>query len=368
LAGRPRAREIDCVRPVEIPDKFPNVDTKGGAATIALVQHDPAARRAEGGALSTAPIRIGVSTCLLGERVRFDGGHKRDAFLVETFGRFVEWVPVCPEVEMGLPVPRDTLRLVRDEDGGLRLVMPKTGADYTIRMRRYAAVRCAALRREDLCGYVLKKNSPSCGLERVKVYTEKGTPSAAGRGLFAETLLRAFPHLPIEEEGRLSDPRLRENFIERVFAYRRLRSLFSARWRLGDLVAFHTTHKLQLLAHLPAGYERLGRLVARAKGMPRERLRGDYESGFMETLAILATPRRHSNVLHHIVGYFRKQLDRASRKETLDLIDDYRRGLVPLVVPLTIVRHHVTRLNVSYLRGQHYLDPHPKELMLRNHV
>jgi len=324
--------------------------------------------RVDDGAPPNPPIRIGVSTCLLGARVRFDGGHKRDAFLVETFGRFVQWVPVCPEVEMGLPVPRDTLRLVRDGGGDIRLVMPKTGADYSARMRKYAAARCAALRREDLCGYVLKKNSPSCGLERVKVYTEKGMPSVAGRGVFADALLRAFPHLPIEEEGRLCDPRLRENFVERVFAYRRLRSLFSGRWSLGDLVAFHTAHKLQLLAHAPAGYERLGRLVARAKGVPREQLRSDYESAFMETLAVLATPRRHTNVLHHIVGFFKERLDRASRQELLEMIDDYRRGLVPLVVPLTIVRHHVARLDVSYLRGQVYLDPHPKELMLRNHV
>jgi uncharacterized protein YbgA (DUF1722 family)/uncharacterized protein YbbK (DUF523 family) len=314
------------------------------------------------------PIRIGVSACLLGERVRYDGGHKRDAFLVETFGRFVEWVPVCPEVEMGLPVPRETLRLVRHTGGDLHLVMPKTGADYMARMRTYAARRLAALRRDDLCGYVLKKSSPSCGLERVKVYTERGLPSAPGRGVFADALLGAFPHLPIEEEGRLSDPRLRENFVERVFAYRRLRSLFSGRWTLRDLVAFHTTHKLQLLAHAPRGYERLGRLVARGKGQPREALRTEYEAGFMDTLAVLATPRRHTNVLQHIVGFFKDGLDRPSRHEVLELIDDYRRGLVPLVVPLTLMRHHVARLDIAYLRGQRYLDPHPKELMLRNHV
>ncbi len=335
------------------------------------MQRDLAERRGEAVARSPSPIRIGVSACLLGARVRFDGGHKRDAFLVDTFGRFVEWVPVCPEVEMGLPVPRDTLRLVRDQDGGVRLVAPKTGADHTARMRKFAAARCAALRREDLCGYVLKKNSPSCGLERVKVYSEHttgGVPSAAGRGVFAAALLRAFPHLPIEEEGRLSDPRLRENFVERVFAYRRLRSAFAGRWALRDLVAFHTTHKLQLLAHAPRAYERLGRLVARAKAVPREELRTDYEAGFMDALAVLATVRRHTNVLHHIVGFFKNGLDRASRQEVLGLIDDYRRGLVPLVVPLTIVRHHVARLGIAYLRDQCYLDPHPKELMLRNHV
>jgi uncharacterized protein YbgA (DUF1722 family) len=235
-------------------------------------------------------------------------------------------------------------------------------------MRRYAAARCAALAREELCGYVLKKSSPSCGLERVKVYTEAGMPSASGRGLFAAALLQAFPRLPVEEEGRLSDSRLRENFIERVFAYRRLRSLFAGRWRLGDLVAFHTAHKLQLLAHSPKGYEALGRLVARAKGIARAELRADYSAGFMDSLAILATPRRHVNVLQHMIGFFSERLDRAGRQELVGLVEDYRRGLVPLVVPLTLIRHHARSLDVPYLLGQVYLDPHPKELMLRNHV
>jgi uncharacterized protein YbgA (DUF1722 family)/uncharacterized protein YbbK (DUF523 family) len=319
-------------------------------------------------ALNHAPIRIGVSTCLLGQRVRFDGGHKRDAFLVETFGQFVEWVPVCPEVEMGLSIPRETLRLVH-EAKGTRLVMPKTGADYTEAMSRFAAARVAALVKEDLCGYVLKKDSPSCGMERVKVYSPRGgAPSKTGRGLFAETLLAVFPHLPVEEEGRLCDPRLRENFVERVFAYRRLRSLFASRWTIRDLITFHTAHKFQLLAHSPKAYERLGRLVARAKRLPRQEVRARYEAEFMEALKVLATPSRNVNVLLHIVGFFKDQLDRASRHELLSLIEAYRRQLVPLVVPLTLVRHHVSRHEVSYLPGQVYLDPHPKELMLRNHV
>jgi uncharacterized protein YbgA (DUF1722 family)/uncharacterized protein YbbK (DUF523 family) len=316
----------------------------------------------------TDPIRIGISTCLLGQNVRYDGGHKRDAFLVETFGRFVEWVPVCPEVETGLGTPRESMRLVKD-DGDVRLVTTKTRVDHTDSMRRFAARRVAVLGRLDLCGYVLKKDSPSCGMERVKIYgAEGGMPAKSGRGLYAQALLDAYPLLPVEEEGRLNDPVLRESFVERVFAYRRLRSLFGGRWTLGTLVAFHAAHKLQLLAHSPAAYQALGRLVAGAKHVERRELRARYEEGFMRGLAVRATPARQVNVLQHVVGYFKRDLDDASRHELLSLIDDYRSGIVPLVVPLTLVRHHVRRFDVAYLIGQTYLDPHPKELMLRNHV
>jgi len=317
-------------------------------------------------AASTDPIPIGVSTCLLGEHVRFDGGHKRDPFLVETFGRYVKWVPVCPEVEAGLGVPRESMHL-RHVDGQVRLVTTKTGIDHTDTMRRYAARRVAALAAHDLCGYVLKKNSPSCGMERVKIYGRSG-PVASGRGLFATALLEAFPHLPVEEEGRLSDPRLRENFIERVFAYRRLRSLFTGHWTIGGLVAFHTIHKMQLMAHSPRQYAELGRLVAGANALTRPALRESYAERFMSALEITATPKRHVNVLQHILGYFSDQLDGAARRELLDLVEDYGRGLLPLVVPLTLVRHYVRQFAVTYLRAQTYLEPHPRELMLRNHV
>ena len=242
------------------------------------------AARAKGTSASEVPIRIGISTCLLGEHVRFDGGHKRDRFLVETVGRYVEWVPVCPEVEAGLGVPRESMRL-RRVGGQVRLVTTKTGIDHTDAMRRHAARRIAALRAEDLCGYVLKRSSPSCGMERVKIYG-RGAPVGNGRGLFAEALLEAFPHLPVEEEGRLNDPRLRENFVERVFAYRRLRSLFGGRWAVGDIVAFHTAHKLQLMAHSPRLYAELGCLVAGAKAVAHPVLRASYEGKFMSALEV----------------------------------------------------------------------------------
>jgi len=313
------------------------------------------------------PIRIGISACLLGEKVRYDGGHKRDGYLVETFGRFVEWVPVCPEVEMGLGTPRDTLRLVRIGEN-IRMVMPKTGEDYTDGMQAFARRRLRQLEKDDLCGYVLKKGSPSCGMERVRVSDLRGMPAKSGRGLFAETLLAHFPNLPVEEEGRLYDPSLRENFIERVFAYRRLRTLFAGRWKQGDLVAFHTAHKLLLMAHSPRAYASLGRLVAGGRSLPHTELRSRYETEFMGALSEKATTRRQTNVLQHIAGYLRPHLDEASRKELPALIEDYRRGLVPLIVPVTLIRYFLRRFPIPYLNDQVYLEPHPKELMLRNHV
>ena len=313
------------------------------------------------------PIRVGISSCLLGEAVRFDGGHKRDPFLTETFGAFVEWVPVCPEVECGFGTPREAMRLVR-VDNDVRLLTVRTAVDLTDRMAAYTRRRVAQLDAQDLSGYVLKKDSPSCGLERVKIYGTGGVPEKSGRGIFARSLVERFPSLPVEEEGRLSDPRLRENFVERVFAYWRLRGLFSGRWNLGTLVEFHTAHKLILMAHSQEAYRQLGRLVARARGVARKDLERRYTEQFMSALTVIATPRRHANVLQHMAGYFKNLLDAKSKAELGAAIDDYRRGLVPLVVPMTLLRHHVRVHGVSYLEGQHYLAPHPKELMLRNHV
>ena len=315
----------------------------------------------------TPAIRIGISSCLLGEGVRFDGGHKKDSFLTGTFGRFVEWVPVCPEVECGLGTPRESMRLVNTADG-VRLLTGKTRVDHTERMASYTARRVDQLASDELCGYVLKKDSPSCGLERVKVYGTHNVPMKSGRGIFAAGLVERFPSLPMEEEGRLSDPRLRENFVERVFAYSRLRALFGGTWNVGALVGFHTAHKLILMAHSPEAYQRLGRLVAQARRVPAADLERRYTEAFMAALTIIATPRRHTNVLQHMAGYFKDALDRASRCELLAAIEDYRHALVPLIVPITLLRHHVRVHGVSYLAGQVYLEPHPKELMLRNHV
>lgn len=313
------------------------------------------------------PIRIGISACLLGEEVRFDGGHKRDSFLIDTLGPHVEFVPVCPEVEMGLGTPRETLRLVR-QGSSLRMITTRTSIDHTDAMNRWASTRLDGLDHEDLSGYVLKKDSPSCGMERVKTYSEGESPRRDGRGLFAAALMERMPLLPVEEEGRLSDPLLRENFIERVFAHRRLQDLFRTRWTVGSLVAFHTAHKMSLLAHSTTAYNELGRMVASARGTPRARLREKYSSLFMHTLKAPATRARHTNVLQHMAGHLKKLIDDTSRTELAACIDEYRRALVPLVVPFTLIRHHVRLHRVKYLEGQVYLEPHPSELMLRNHV
>jgi uncharacterized protein YbgA (DUF1722 family)/uncharacterized protein YbbK (DUF523 family) len=324
-------------------------------------------RSAQGAALElTSPIRIGISACLLGEEVRFDGGHKRDAFLTGVLAKHVEWVPVCPEVEVGMGTPREPLRLVRD-GGRVRMITTRTGIDHTDAMNAWSEKRLAALALDDLDGYVLKKDSPSCGMERVKVYGG-GVAARDGRGLYAEALLARFPLLPIEEEGRLCDDRLRENFIERVFAFRRLKDLFAARWTPGSLVAFHTAHKMSLLAHSTSAYRELGRLVAGGAALPRAELRAQYERLFMATLALPATNRRHANVLMHMAGHLKTRLDAASKRELLVCIDDYRTGIIPLVVPITLIRHHVRVHAIDYLEGQVYLDPNPKELMLRNHA
>ena len=317
--------------------------------------------------MSHERIRLGISACLLGERVRFDGGHKRDPFLVESLGQFVDWVPVCPEVESGLDAPREAMRLVQVE-GQVRLLTTRTTQDQTDNMRRYARRRVDELADDELFGFVLKKDSPTCGLERVKVYGMGGVPAKSGRGLFADALVTRFPMLPVEEEGRLNDPRLRENFVERIFAYRRLTALFAARWSMGDVVRFHTAHKLTLMAHMPEAYQRLGRLVASGKSMARREFQDRYSSDFMTALSTMATPRRQANVLRHMLGYFKEALDRESRAELLALIQDYAGGQVPLVVPLTMFGHHIRRCGVPYLAEQVYLRPHPVELMLRNHV
>jgi uncharacterized protein YbgA (DUF1722 family)/uncharacterized protein YbbK (DUF523 family) len=314
-----------------------------------------------------APIRIGISACLLGQEVRFDGGHKKDAFLTGVLAPHVAWVPVCPEVEVGMGTPRETLRLER-EGGRLRMVTTRTGIDYTEAMTAWAEQRVGSLAGADLDGYVLKKDSPSCGMERVKVYGAGGPAVRDGRGLFAGVLLKRFPLLPVEEEGRLMDPRLRENFIERVFAFRRLKGLFQSRWTTGGLVRFHTAHKMSLLAHSTTAYQELGRLVANAASLSRNELRDQYERLFMRTLSIPATTGRHTNVLRHIAGHFKTKLDGASRQELAATIEDYRNGLIPLVVPVTLIRHYVRVHGVEYLAGQIYLQPHPRELMLRNHV
>jgi uncharacterized protein YbgA (DUF1722 family)/uncharacterized protein YbbK (DUF523 family) len=315
-------------------------------------------------------LRLGVAACLLGRKVRYDGQHKRDAFLVDVLGPFVEWVPVCPELEVGMGVPREPIRLV-GASAAPRLLGERSGKDHTEAMQRFAAARVRELEALDLDGYVTKKDSPSCGLERVRVHgAGGGPPRRDGVGMFAAVLAARMPLLPLEEEGRLQDPALRESFVERLFAHARWKAAVARGMRRADLVQFHAAHKLALLAHSPAAYRALGALVGRqARGSAARTLAG-YGRGFMAALRVPATRGRHANVLQHVLGYFRDLLPPEDRIELADAIADYGRGLVPLVVPLTLVRHHVRhhagKPGIDWLAAQTYLDPDPKELMLRN--
>lgn len=311
--------------------------------------------------------KIGISACLLGQKVRYDGGDKRDYFLTETFGRYVEWIPVCPEMELGMGVPREPVRLVGGASSP-RLIAERSGKDWTEAMNAFAAKRIHHLGTLGLAGYILKKNSPSCGMERVRLYPKAGAPLRQGRGLFAAALMGGLGSLPVEEEGRLNDPKLRENFIERVFAYHRWQQLTAARKSVGKLVQFHTRHKLLLLAHSEAHYRRLGRIVAEMSQRSPGEVYRLYAQSFMAALAVHATAKKHANVLEHMAGYFSRHLTAQERQELTHLIADFRREIFPLIVPLTLIRHYVTKYEVTYLKEQVYLEPSPKELMLRNHV
>jgi uncharacterized protein YbgA (DUF1722 family)/uncharacterized protein YbbK (DUF523 family) len=317
------------------------------------------------------PLRIGISSCLLGAQVRFDGGHKKDNFLVHELGRHVEWVSVCPELEVGMGIPRESVRLVRPEgaspDGPPRMVAPKSGTDWTERMTRYSEDRVKALEKEELSGYVLKSKSPSCGMERVKIYTAKGMPQKQGRGLFAVALMRRLPFLPVEEEGRLNDPVLRENFIERVFAYHRWLVFSRQRFSIRRLVEFHARHKYLLLSHSEKHLRELGRIVASAKGKPKDEVVGGYAERFFAGLQVRTTLRKHVNVLQHIAGFLRSTIDGDDRQELAESIENFRRGRVPRLVPQTLILHHLRRTDLDYIKDQYYLTPHPKELVLRYH-
>ncbi len=314
-------------------------------------------------------IRLGISACLLGEPVRFDGGHQWDRFITDTLGKYVEFVPVCPEVECGLGVPREAMRLVGDPEAP-RLVTVRTKVDLTERLVAWARKRVGELEQEDLGGFIFKSKSPSSGMERVRVYNEaaQGSPVTRGVGMFARIFMENFPLLPVEEEGRLHDPVLRENFIERIFVLQRWRELLAAKPKLGDLVTFHTRHKLLILAHSTNHYRELGRLVARAKEVPVQEFSENYQSRLMEALRLKTTPKKNTNVLHHLMGYFKKDLTPDEKQELLEIIASYHQGYVPLVVPITLINHYVRKYNQPYLKEQFYLHPHPVELQLRNHV
>ncbi|MGB5305626.1 MAG: DUF523 and DUF1722 domain-containing protein [Gammaproteobacteria bacterium] len=318
-------------------------------------------------ALPSLPLRIGISSCLLGNQVRFDSGHKHSAYITQTLGEYFEFVPFCPEVAIGLGIPRPPVRLV-NADGSIRVRGVRDPAqDVTDALAEYGRTVAPAL--GDVSGYLFKKGSPSCGMERVKVYdAETGHPVGSASGLYAHTIMQALPELPVEEEGRLMDARLRENFVERVFIYHRWHCYCAHGMTAAALVDFHTRHKFSLLAHDEPAYRELGRLVAGAGKRDIDTVAGEYIRLLMRALRKIATPKQHTNVLMHIMGFFKDHLDGDDKAELLDLIEAYRREQVPLIVPMTLIQHHLRCHPDDYLAAQYYINPHPRELMLRNRI
>lgn len=309
-------------------------------------------------------IKVGASSCLLGEKVRYDGGHKLDPFVARTLEKYFEYVAVCPEVEYGLSIPREPMHLAGDVDAS-KLVATRTGIDHTEGMLRWAAQKVKLLEQEGLAGFIFKSRSPSSGMHGVKVYPEEGPPVKKGVGLFARTFMTHFPLIPVEDENRLNDARIRENFIERIFVYHRWQE-FRRKGAAGNLAEFHTDHKLTILSHSPRHYSRLGKLIA--GGRDREDLHAAYIAVLMDGMKLTSTVKKNRNVLYRIMGYFKKRLSADEKQELMEAIERYHSGLVPLIVPVTLLKHYVRRYDEPSLWRQHYLNPHPAELMLRSHV
>jgi uncharacterized protein YbgA (DUF1722 family)/uncharacterized protein YbbK (DUF523 family) len=312
----------------------------------------------------TPVIRVATSSCLLGEAVRYDGGHKHNEYITRTLARYFEMIPFCPEVAIGLGVPRPPIRLMR-KGGEVRVVgVDDPALDVTDKLVAYG--HTVAGRLNDVSGYIFKRGSPSCGMERIRIYSNKGMPVDSGAGIYAQAIMRALPLLPAEEEGRLMDPVLRENFIERVFVYHRWQSLCQSEPTPADLIDFHTVHKFSVLAHDETACRELGRLVAAAGSADLRQLLERYATLLMTAMKQRATRKLHSNVLMHIMGFLKDRIDSGDKAELLDVIEKYRQGTVPLIVPVTLLKHHLRRYPDPYIERQYYLNPHPEELMLRN--
>ena len=312
-------------------------------------------------------INIGISSCLLGEKVRYDGGHRWDHYITDTLGQYFDWVPVCPEVEYGLPVPRESMHLVGTPDTP-RLVTVHTGIDHTEGMLKWAEKKLKNLEKEDLNGFIFKSRSPSSGIGGITVYTPSGMPGRKGAGIFGGAFIRLFPLIPVIDDGRLHDPKLRENFIERVFVYKRWKEFLEIGSSIKDLIHFHTRHKLLILSHSPKYLSDLGRLVATVKKDNFEEILSEYIRLLTESLQLSATVKKNTNVLLHITGYFKKQLSADDKQELIEVIENYHKGYIPLIVPIFLIKHYVRKFDEHYLKSQYYLNPHPLELMLRNHV
>jgi uncharacterized protein YbgA (DUF1722 family)/uncharacterized protein YbbK (DUF523 family) len=312
-------------------------------------------------------IKIGISACLLGQEVRFDGGSLKPALINKKFAEYFSYVPFCPEVGIGMGVPRESIRLEKKQDK-IVLIAPKSGTDYTDKMIDYSEKKVEALSQMNLCGVILKKDSPTCGMERVKVYDPNKIPDKAGVGIFARILMDRFPLIPVEEEGRLNDIRLREHFVERVFAIDRIKRFIITLPDPGKLMVFHARHKMQLMVHHPQKYRLLGSKVAAVREMDKEKFLHEYQESYMEIMQHMPTIKKHTDVLYHLLGFFKNKITPEDKQEFIELVEQYRLGQIPIIVPLTMINHYLKKYPVDWLASQTYLEPYPRELMLRSYL
>lgn len=314
-------------------------------------------------------IRIGISACLLGEKVRWDGQHALARHLTGPLADYLEFHPFCPEVGCGMGVPREPVRLVGSLESP-RLVGRETGRDWTDTMRSWAESVIPRIEEARLCGFIFKAKSPSSGMARIKVYPEEGGQpvSYAGVGVFAGMVMERFPRLPVEDDGRLHDIGLRSNFIERIFVEHRWHQMLDDGMTMGNLVEFHARHKMLVRSHDVVGYRELAKLVGEGKGLGMETLYARYHERLARALALKPTVRKNVDVLMHVMGYFKSHLTSDEKQECLEIFDNYKKELVPLIVPVTLMNHFVRKYDVAYLKDQYYLNPHPLELKLRNHA
>ncbi len=310
------------------------------------------------------PINIGISSCVIGEKVRFDGGHKHNKFIEKVLSPYFDYVPICPEVGSGMSVPRPTIRLISNEERIALVDSKDSTIDYTDSMLSFAQNTVDHLKTMELCGYIVCANSPSCGMERVKVYT-KNSASKTGVGLYTETLMAQMPWLPVEEDGRLNDPVLKENFITRVFCLHDLYKSMDSEPTAGKIIAFHSRYKYTLMSHSPIGYKELGKLVAHVADYDIDEFFNIYRTKLMQTMAKRATRKKNTNVLMHLQGYFKKELDSPQKQALAQLIQEYNDGILPLLSPITLIKHYLSLYDNEYLRNQSFLNPYPQELKLR---
>lgn len=310
-------------------------------------------------------IKVGISSCLLGNPVRYDGGHKRHSYIESTLGQFFELIPFCPEVDIGMGIPRPPIRLELINHQVHCIGVNDPQQDVTLELKHSAQQQQSW--HQQLCGYILKKDSPSCGMERVKLY-KNNMPERVGQGIYAAQMMENFPHLPVEEEGRLGDPKLRENFIQRVYIMARWNNMLADGLEAKALIDFHARHKLIIMSHNQNDVRSMGRLLANLNKDNLEPVAEKYLQQLMASLKVLATRGNHVNVLQHIQGYLKQELDTDDKKEMVETIERYAKGELPLIVPITLLKHHFRKSPDPYIDRSYYMSPHPQELGLLNNV